>query len=161
SPAVPGNSTCYSTPDKRPIEIGRPVVRALRRRSEEDVPVQTGRRRLIVGVPDRRTPLEAQPLCIVNLPDRAVPQQLDGAPLVPDAAALHPDLHHAIVFCGPPSPSAGLRIRCSWRIVWTTQKISLICPDMLRMPLSVKSRFRKRDGRVVIKFLPGTAVNCG
>jgi len=29
------------------------------------------------------------------------------------------------------------------------QKISLICIHMLRMPLSVKSRFRKRDGGVV------------
>src|SRR5437867_5044311 len=76
------------------------VVRALRRRTEEDVPVQTGRRRLIVGVPDRRTALEAQPLGIVDLPDSAIPQQFDGAPLVPDAAALHPDLYHAIVLAG-------------------------------------------------------------
>ena len=47
------------------------------------------------------------------------------------------------------------------------QKISFTCTHMLRMPLSVKSRFRKRDGSppagpsALKTFRSGTCVNCG
>ena len=46
----------------------------------------------------------------------------------------------------------------------SVQKMSLICTHMLRMPLSVKSRFRKREaaaGERVHDSVRGTCTNCG
>jgi hypothetical protein len=41
------------------------------------------------------------------------------------------------------------------------QNTSLACTHMLRIPLSVKSRFRKRPAGVLLTLFGGTWMNCG
>src|SRR5437899_3763213 len=48
----------------------------------------------------------------------------------------------------------------NWVCFGAHQNTTFSCTHMLRMPLSVKSRFRKRPGGVLNTFLCGTFTNC-
>ncbi len=86
-------------PEPMPVVLeAQRIERPHGRRPEENIPIHAGWHRPIGGFSDRLALLEAQSFGVVDLSDRALAQQLDGSPLVWNAAALHAHLHHAIVF---------------------------------------------------------------
>src|SRR5439155_18525426 len=106
-------------------------------------------------------PLEAQPLGIVNLPDRPVVQQFHGAPLVRYGAALHPDLHHAVVLAGRLHHLLTLKYVVAGGLLHIDVFARLAGPDgRQRMPM-----VRRRDGArvdiLVFVQLPQVLIDLG
>src|SRR5260370_38738280 len=70
------------------------------RRTEEEVPIETGRNGLIRSVSDREAAPVTERARMINLADRALIDELDGAHLVGQGPALGAHLNHPMVFPG-------------------------------------------------------------
>src|SRR6266404_5250676 len=93
--------TVAGIPDPVPV-VGKLVFAVWfpLRRTEEEVPIETGRNGLIRSVADREAAPVTERARMINLADRALIDELDGAHLVGQGTALGAHLNHAIVFPG-------------------------------------------------------------
>src|SRR5260370_8810618 len=78
------------------------------RRTQEQIPIETGRHGFIGRVADRKPAPETERSRMIDLAYRALIDQLDGAHLVREGAALGAHLNHAVVFAGGGDPLAAL-----------------------------------------------------
>src|ERR1700730_18441234 len=90
-----------SVPDPVPV-VGELIfaVRLPLRRSEEEVPIETGRHGLIRGMADREAAPETERPRLISLTDRALIDELNGVHFVGQGTALGAYLNHAVVLPG-------------------------------------------------------------
>src|ERR1700730_687276 len=90
-----------SVPDPVPV-VGELIfaVRLPLRRSEEEVPIETGRHGLIRSVADREAAPETECAGMIYLTDRDLIDELNGVHLVGQGTALGAHLNHTVVFSG-------------------------------------------------------------
>ena len=75
-----------------------------------------------------------------------------------DARFLAPSMNSTTAWINIASSTSGANSSSNRQ--WP-QNSTFTCTHMLRIPLSVKSRFRKRPDGEVETFLSGTCMNCG